>query len=203
MNNSDVIISVDPGQSTLGTLNPEITARIIRSRRGEERKERTCRQRLEMLFAVSGPTATGRSVGLLAVRMLFGALLIYSGMMAGGGEQLSAIAAGDFSGLPLSLPAIVEIVVGSMLCLGLLTRLTASAAAVWFAVRFGIDAAQGLLSQTWGLYALVCGLLAWFGAGRLSLDLLLRSSLHRAWRRRRRRLSDRRLSYAAYRYSSR
>lgn len=193
------VISVNPGKSSMGELNPEATARAIRNRlmRSETSPAVSLKHRLNAIFAVGGINGMSRPVTLLFVRMLAGALLLVSGMMMGFGGQLPAEAGMPFE---MSASSLILIVAGAILCLGMLTRPGMACMALYFMVVCGIGISRGSFLSADAMYAMTGIVFAVAGAGRHSVDDIMAGNIFRLYRRKRRRIAERRLSYEAFRY---
>lgn len=189
------IISVDPAQNTLGALHPEVVERIAR-KVNVDTPTVSKQTWLNMVFACSTPGVVRNSRTMLLLRLCFAALLIVSGAFILVGEIYSPLA-----GYDSTLYAGIEIAIGSMLALGLLTRFAMIAAVAGFGFMSYLSISAGVFD----MQSLLCcfASLAFFllGAGRYSADFLLRKAIIlNAARRRRQRRADR-LTYKAYRMS--
>lgn len=195
------VISVNPAQSTIGDLNPDATARILRSRMIERSIDNpSFKKVLNAAFALGGSRGISNGVSLLLLRSLAGILLLLSGVSAaiGGvipfGEVLESV---QFVASPL---AILQIAAGCALCLGMLTRLVLSGIAAAAAAMFFAGLSSGAFLQPEAMLTVVSLVFAITGAGTHSVDALLRSSIFRVHCTRVRRKAERRLSYEAFRY---
>lgn len=197
MNFTD-IISVDPGQKTLGSLHPEITDTILRnSVLGVKNESTHSYGLLGVFFAAATPGSRRYGLCILLLRMLFATIVIVAGSFILYGE-ISAPA------IPLApqVYAIALIVIGSMLAVGFLSRI---ATLTGFA-GFAYIAVSAIFMGVFNISALMLcmGSLAFLmlGTGRYSLDFFIRKSIHNRSVNRRRKIAERRLTYQAYRYAS-
>lgn len=182
------IISVNPGKTTLGNLNPEATARMVLRRRVMHRQSsrvNLLRRRISLIFGIKGRFSTKRTVQLLLTRLAFAGLLV-------------GIALTRFEGA-METSAIV---LASLISVGLFCRISNLAVASWagsLAVMAGI---AGEFETTSTAVAIIAAALAYSGPGKYSIDAILRHALFRSLNRRiSRRLAARRLSYRAYQFS--
>lgn len=131
---------------------------------------------------------------MLFCRLLFSALLIISGSFILSGEILPSTYIIDSFYLGLG-----EIIAGSMLALGLLSRFVMGSATLFF----GYVAIISIMSGIFDMQALLCCMssLVFFimGAGKYSCDFLIRKSILLRSIRHQKKIREQRLSYRAYR----
>lgn len=183
--NATNIISVNPSKATLGSLHPEITARIAAS----SRRSSLAAGRASALTAKALFGSTGSAEGVLTIaRILFGIFL-----MASGGISLAA---------GISTEGIATAVAGLLLTAGLLTRISMFVAMALFAIESIAAIATASFPEAALLSFMASLIFAITGAGRYSADALLLRAIRRHIRRRalRRRTlqAQHSLSYRAY-----
>lgn len=194
MNLSD-IISVDPAKKTLGALHPDTACRILRRSRIYNNIAKPAKKKtLDFLFASLAPGVDKFGGYMLLFRSLFAAMLIVSGSFIIVGEieaQESLIPDFDF--------AVAEIISGTLIALGLLTRFASFATTMMFgalsivSILSGIFNLQAMMSLFGSLVFLI------FGAGKFSCDFLLRKAIINKASAKRRKIENERLSYKAFR----
>lgn len=195
--NTAKTISVNPVDKTLGALHPEATIRLFDTNVNSlsETKERNNKNVLQFLFASSAPGVKRFGIYMLIFRVLFASILIGSGVLILTQTFLSSQTLG-INNLYLGIG---EIVCGSMLALGLLSRL----ATLSMTALFGYLSVMPLISGSLDMQSLLCfmGSLLFFtlGSGKFSFDYLIKKALvlNSIYRRRKRR--EERLSYRAFR----
>lgn len=199
------VISIDPGKSTLGDLNPAATARTLRYRvlNREAQASASFKHVLNSIFAIGNAgRAQSKGVSLMLVRMLVGTILLFCGLSEGFGGVLPTPEVLQSAGFVPSLETVALLMTGTSLCLGLFTRIMLLASAVCFGIVFGEGIAACEFMQTAALMFALSLVFAVKGPGRLSMDALIRRSLYSAHRNRARRRAARRLSYEAFRYQN-
>lgn len=190
MNTSGILtISVNPAESTIGSLHPEACVNSLRRRVDMEGANLARRKTGGLLRALFGATsiAPSWSIILLTVRVAFSAFLLYCGI----------------SGLSESLvESVAEISIAALLLPGLATRFFMSASAVAFGLMSGMVFEAGMIPVTFLIIAGISLLLAIAGPGRYSMDAILRRKIFRKIRRyETRKLMENRFSYKAYQYA--
>ncbi len=192
------ILSVDPGQYTLGTLHKDIAGKILRNA-GITRDNEPSHSKY-MLNLISVSAAPGRlryGFCILMFRLMFAAILIMSGSFILSGEINTPTTL-----LPANVFAITEITIGSMLALGFLSR----GAMIASFLCFGAIAITKITAGIFSVSSLMMCMSSFFflilGSGKLSCDFLIRKAIILHNRRRRRRLVAQRMSYRAYRVSN-
>lgn len=200
------VLSVDPGEKTLGALHPEVSACLAKGTRAVDTHHDSLTQdTVDFLTAVRHPSAMRLGGALLLLRCLFGAMLIVSGAFAIDPEAFGVAMSQGVAGLEPFALALAQIVAGSLLCLGCGVRLTSIVMAAVFGAAAFNSLAQG--AAVMGLEMMLCFgcvVFAVLGGGRISVDGLVYKSV-RSWRARRNdpsRLAAKRLSYEAFKYSA-
>lgn len=188
---SDVkIISVHPAEKTLGSLHPEVMERMKRVARFKVlsyKSEQKLRRRVDFFFAIKGRMLNTVSCKLAVIRCLAAVLVAGSPFIG-------------FTGV-LSPLSIVIIALGVMLAAGFLTRFVSLGIAGIMAYDFIVNfvPSDPDITIIFGMIPFIG--LALLGAGKLSLDALMRHRIYRCLtRRRERRLAAVRMSYNAYGY---
>ncbi len=195
------VISVNPATSTLGDLNPGATARILRSRVLEREADKpSFKKVLDGVFALGGDKSRSKSVSMMLIRSVVGALLVVSGLASGFGGMVPSSEVMQGASFYPSLMAVLQIVAGVSLCLGLLTRVTLSVVALIAGIAFAAGLTSGVFMQTAALTAALSMVFAMVGPGVNSLDSQLRGAAFNAYRTHIRRKVARRLSYEAFRF---
>lgn len=190
------IISVNPGKMTLGALHPEATEKLIRSSAKMLSTPATTKNGfLNFVFASSTPGVGRFGSYMLICRLLFSALLIVSGAFILSGE----INAPAVPFIPFYF-AIAELVAGSMIGLGLLTRIASFSCGLLFAYLSVMSILSGIFDMTNLILTFSCVAFAMFGGGKFSVDFLIRKGLINHAIRKRQKMEQNRLSYKAYRY---
>lgn len=178
MSDTDVL-SVNPGKTTLGDLNPDACLSMFRNR-VLNRLSRQARTRDRDILGVRTPGGTRRNATLLAMRVAFGALLIAGGCMSVSVDHLDATGVVDYIALAENATYILEIVAGGVLLTGFLTRILMVAAACGFAAIAISAAMAGVFDQCSVMCALVCMMFALSGPGKISIDRVIANSIDRA-----------------------
>lgn len=195
------VISVNPAKSTLGDLNPGATARILRSRVLEQEAEiPSFKKAINGLFALGNVRGASRSVSLMLVRSLVGAILILSGISSSFGGVLPFGSGLETAHFAFSTLGVLQIVAGSVLCLGLFTRIALAVVGVVSGIMFVAGLFSGEFLQPQAMLLAITAVFALVGPGAHSVDSTIRASLYKAYRNRVRRKAERRLSYEAFRY---
>lgn len=195
MNIADTI-SVNPVSKTLGALHPEAAARFFNTNTSDAvKKAKSSRQTVSgILFASSTPSVNHFGATILLLRLLFSTILIVSGSLILSGEIFAPTEMINAEYLGLG-----EIIAGSMLALGFLSRVAMGISTG----LFGYIAAMAIMSGVFDMQALLCcmGSLVFLvmGTGKYSCDFLLRKTIILQARRRQKRIREQRLSYRAYR----
>lgn len=187
MNASATVISVNPGKSTVGQLNPEAAVRRLRNLRCDAVPAKTLERRraLKFLFGLGSRRDLRHSGRLLLWRVAFAALLLVAFFAPG---------------YAVASPAWILPAMAVSLLSGLFQRVAMTAASLWFTyLAVSLLAAAGTLDMVAAFCAMISGMMAVAGPGRWSLDMILRRRLHRLIvpLNRRRRQASRRLSYKA------
>ncbi|MDE5843198.1 MAG: hypothetical protein K2H35_05630 [Muribaculaceae bacterium] len=189
MNKSGILtISVNPAESTIGSLHPEVYVNRVRRNFDLEGARVARRKSGTFLRTIFGATSiSGKwSILLLIARVLFGGFMIYDGISA--------------AGTPLT--AIISIIIGVLLIIGLSTRLVMTATAIGFGIIAGMAIEAGGLPITTIAIAAASAVMAIAGPGRYSSDAMIRRNIFRKIRRyETRKLMDNRFSYRAYQYA--
>ncbi|MDE6796163.1 MAG: DoxX family protein [Muribaculaceae bacterium] len=191
-------ISVNPVSKTLGALHfrPETALNFLSSESAKSLKQKRTEKNSfsKFLFASSSPSVKGFGKSMLVFRLLFSALLIVSGSFILSGEISATTNLIEAQYLGLG-----EIIIGSMLALGFLSRFAMGVSTVFF----GYIAAMSIMSGVFDAQALMwcLGSLVFLtmGTGKYSSDFLIRKAIVLRSRRRERELRENRLSYRAFR----
>lgn len=200
--NASNVISIDPGQKTLGTLNMSgaptfLRKQIITEQPVEKRGKRVL---LNTLFARCGITSGTRSLRLVIMRVVFAGLLAICGVMR--------LTNAEEVVYDMSLPHIASIimfVVAGSLAAGLLVRpVSAIATLLWIALGVMQLLVGEFVPEIW-FCAFGTLVFAVSGAGRYGLDGLIRHLLSRERReaKSRSKLAAKRMSYEAFKYANR
>lgn len=189
-------ISVNPVSKTLGALNPEATINFIHTHQIETLSKRKASKssRSALLFASSTPGSKDYGVAMLLLRLLFSALLIVSGSFIISGEISSPV-----NLINTQYFGLAEIIAGTMLALGLMSRIAMTASTIFF----GYISYTAIMTGIFDMQALLCcltsGVFMVLGAGKYSSDFLIRKAMILRRRRRQKQLCEERLSYRAFR----
>lgn len=198
------VLSVDPGEKTLGALHPEAAACLAAgSRIIAPRESSICTDTLSFLTAVRHPSMLRMGFSLLLLRCLFGAALIVGGAYA---IDPQAFAADLSQGTAFSNHwlALVQIAAGSLVCLGFSTRLVCLALAAVCGTLTFTALESGTAFEPYALPLFGALVFAVMGPGCISFDCLVQKGINK-WRQHRNdpaRLAAKRLSYEAFKYSS-
>ena len=188
------VISVNPGQKTLGALHPEVLAR---RRIDISAAKNNAAKTLNLIFAVKEAKGNRRSMLLLVARIIVGFLFILSGYagLTQGLAPVSYIQPHEYG--------IIMIVLGSMLGVGLFTRPVFLLGFLAWATASVVQAISGVISMESCLWAACSMIFCFTGAGRWSLDMALRHIVYTTFfgRRRETRQARQRLSYKAFSYN--
>lgn len=188
MYNSD-ILSVDPGRNTLGALYPEMDSSLILK---EESCIQTKEKEMDESKKLSSPlltlSANAKAIYVMLLRWALGAVMIISGSLILSGVIKSQVVSSD-------VYAIIEIAAGTLLALGLLTRISMGAAALGFAAVAAISTFNGIFCPEAMMCCLSCLVFVIFGSGKYSADSLI----HKAMKTRASRRRATPLNYRAFR----
>lgn len=196
MNNSDTL-SVNPGRTTLGALHPEFSTSFLRGTITTSHAETDCHKTLNILFGANTLHSNSRGAAMLLLRWALSALLIVSGSFILSGEILSPVSYIN----PLAY-AVFEITAGTLLAVGVLTRIAMGAAALGFAVVATLSVIHGVFNLEALMCCLACMVFLIFGAGKFSGDFLIRKSILNQYAKRKRRIATGKMSYRAFRYAN-
>lgn len=196
--NISEIISVDPAQKTLGYLHYEFTGRLLRNS-GIARNNEPSHSKylLNLIFASSSPGGWKYGICLLILRLFFAAIMIVSGSFILSGEINAPTTL-----IHPEIYAISQIVIGGMLALGFFSRFAMLAGFSGYAYIATCKIISGIFSISSLTLCMACLIFFILGTGRLSLDFLIRTTILRHTRCRRRKLAKRRMSYKAIHYAS-
>lgn len=186
-------ITVNPGRTTLGALNSEESIGFVRTASQIAAAPALPKSKTlaSILFSAHAPGAARFGAIMLAVRVLFGAMLMTSGIL-----MLTGRMAYPHDMVAPEVLAIGEIAVGSLLAVGLLTRPAMLVATAVFTAAAVSALILGTFDQALLLKALCSAAFMMLGAGRYSLDGLVRRLGTRLAVRRRR--ARRALTYRSY-----
>ncbi len=192
------VLSVDPSRLTLGALHPEAAKRILRSNVISRSREKCGKlSLLNMFFACLAP-GIGRFGGyMLLFRVLFASLLAVAGAL---------ILTGDYEVSHIIFPvkefAVFLLTVSAMIAIGFLTRIaSATSTAVFAIISIGTAATGAFDMQAW-LSLFGCMLFLYLGAGRYSVDFIIRKTLITSAIIKKQKNKKQRLSYKAYHVAS-
>lgn len=197
MNFTDVI-SVDPGQMTLGSLHPAKSGNPLENSAVPAAHQAAgTDDAWNVVFASATPHSNRYGICILMLRFLFAAVMIVAGSFILTGQINSS-----FTLFPTDIYAVTMIVFGGMLALGFLSRLAmlGGTAIFGFAVFHTIMA--GLFNMSFIMLCLGCLVFLMLGNGRFSIDGFIRQSIRRHQIRRRKKIAANRLTYRAYRYAN-
>lgn len=187
------VVSVNPAGETLGSLNKETAINILRVKEMVPSAPRTdgFKRFVDFIFGNKTTLAKKWQWRLLLTRGICGAIMI--------GYGIGILAADIVSGSLL-------ISAGALAILGLFDRVTALSVAGYFIYLATESISAGQIDWILALPLLASLPGVFFGAGRISSDFLIRKSLLRFHRkhkeRRERKLSEKKLSYQAFRFSA-
>lgn len=194
MNITD-ILSVDPGQNTLGSLHKDIAGTILRnSGIVRENEHSSSTYLLNLIFASAAPGGMRYGLCLLTFRVMFAAILIVSGSFILTGEIVRSV---PF--ISTEIFAMGEIVVGSLLFLGLFTRFAMLTALSGFGTIAVFNIMSGVFNMSSLMLCMTSFIFLILGSGKLSCDFLIRKAIIKHVARKRRKLIANRMSYRAYR----
>lgn len=186
-------ISINPVDKTLGALNPAAAARFVREHTAPVKSTSNKKGVLDFCFATSAPGMKRFGKQMLLFRSMFATLLIISGSFLVSGEIVST---SDL--LTSTTLGIAEIVMGSMLVLGFLSRYAMMASTVLFGIFAGTSIANGVFDTSALLFCLGSMVFMIVGTGKFSADFLIKKALiTRAITHRHQQRADR-LTYRAY-----
>ncbi|MDE6670529.1 MAG: DoxX family protein [Muribaculaceae bacterium] len=195
------VLSVNPGTSTLGSLNPELASALACSSRAiGNRSDSLVDDTVDFFTAVRHPSAMRLGTALLMLRVAFGALLIVTGCFA----IPSLYTLDSIAALQPYWEGVLQVAIGSLLCLGFGARIASLAGMAVFGTIATMAIMAGELPQTDILYTFGCFTFFILGAGRISVDGLIRKQavIMRQRRKDPARLAKKRLSYQAFQYTS-
>lgn len=193
MNITD-ILSVDPGQNTLGSLHKDIAGTILRnSGIVRDNVHSNSSYSLNLIFASATPGGMRYGLCLLIFRAMFAAILIVSGSFILSGEIVRQVPL-----IPIEIFAIGEITVGCLLFLGLLTRFTMLTALVGFGMIAVFNIMNGIFNMSSLMLCMTSFIFLILGSGKLSCDFLIRKAIISRDNKKRRKLISDRMSYRAY-----
>lgn len=197
------VISVNPGQNTLGALNPENFVNKTRENLRytsdlyekveagamSSHKKFGIKKRLNFFFGINSETGVKTSAKLLVSRVLFAAYLISWSLLS-------------LSSVPVEVVC-AYLVVGGLLLIGLFSRVATfcgfMASSAFVAMQF-IN--NGILNESLSLLAISCLVFSLLGPGRISVDSFLRKKIFRISKlvaiKKSRRIAEDRLSYKAF-----
>lgn len=193
MNITD-ILSVDPGQNTLGSLHKDIAGTILRnSGIVRDNVHSNSSYSLNLIFASATPGGMRYGLCLLIFRAMFAAILIVSGSFILSGEIVRQVPL-----IPIEIFAIGEITIGCFLFLGLLTRFTMLTALVGFGMIAVFNIMNGIFNMSSLMLCMTSFIFLILGSGKLSFDFLIRKAIISRDNKKRRKLISDRMSYRAY-----
>lgn len=193
MNITD-IISVDPGQNTLGALHKNITGKILRNSGITRNNEPSSTSYfLTLIFASAAPGGMRYGLCMFVFRAMFAAILIVSGSFILSGEIVRTIPI-----IPIEIFAISEIVIGALLFLGFLSRFTMLTALVGFGIIATVNVINGVFNMSSLMLCMTSFIFLILGSGKISCDFLIRKAIVRQCSRRRSKMVADRMSYRAY-----
>lgn len=193
MNITD-ILSVDPGQNTLGSLHKDIAGTILRnSGIVRDNVHSNSSYSLNLIFASATPGGMRYGLCLLIFRAMFAAILIVSGSFILSGEIVRQVPL-----IPIEIFAIGEITIGCLLFLGLLTRFTMLTALVGFGMIAVFNIMNGIFNMSSLMLCMTSFIFLILGSGKLSCDFLIRKAIISRDNKKRRKLISDRMSYRAY-----
>lgn len=195
MNNSD-IISVNPGQNTLGSLRSEFSNHTLRYSINATLDGVVVDK--DLVNFVFGSSSVFRRKGLtvLMIRILLSVIIIFSGCYILN-EEMSL----STSIFTTNTYAISQIILGGMLAIGFLTRFATFAGFAGFGYMTINAVNAGVFNSLSLVICLLCLAFIFLGAGKYSADFLIRKIILTYPHRRRSKIAEHRLSYRAYRYS--
>ena len=180
-------ISVNPGKTTLGHVE-STNSSILRANIINRETQASHIDLLSLLFPTTSAGINEFKKYALPLRTLFATILIVGGL--------------TLAQTGINPPfAILEIVFGSMLALGFLTRPAMACASVYFAVVTALSIRAGQPDLTALSLIFGCALFFALGSGKYSLDMLIRSMIKRHQRNAAIRRSANALGYKAFHYA--
>lgn len=195
------VLSINPGTSTLGSLNPELASALASSSSViGNRSDTLIDDTVNFFTAVRHPSAMRLGTALLMLRVAFGVLLIVTGCLA----IPSLYTLNSIADLQPYWEGVLQVAIGSLLCLGFSARIASLAGMALFGTIAATAIMAGAFPQTEILYTFGCFTFFTLGAGRISVDGLIRKYIIIARKRRKdpARLAKKRLSYQAFQYTS-
>lgn len=188
------VLSVDPGRITLGALHPEAAGRIIRTKvLSPVYKQHDSRNRLNIALACTTPGVNLYGSYILLLRVLFASLLIVSGALILDNEIIAPENIMDNK-----IFAWGEIIAGAMLATGLFSRFAMMASAVVFCIIAVKSTIGGEFDMQSIACFIGCAIFLIAGAGKYSLDFLIRKAIIDYALRKRRKMKKDRMSFKAY-----
>lgn len=188
------VISINPSQTTLGSLQPEVVEKLLRVRKSGVAVKRASRSKgfLDFVWGVN-PSSTRRVSGkMFAVRAMMGAYFVVLSLM-------------NFSGVA-ELGNCVMFALGVSLILGFFQRLVTFAGACWFGYFAVMAALGGIIDNSMLMSAIGCMAMAILGPARYSLDMLMRNVWRKSMKKHRiqkeQKARTRRMSYKAMHYAA-
>ena len=163
------VISVDPGAKTLGELRvgENRLSRIIRRLSGPGKKVTApFRYTLNLLFVINRCVNTRFSGKMMLMRHLCGGLFIVMTLVP---MSIPDIMAANFT-----TDAIVLTAVGISIILGLFSRMTTLAGAVWFGILFSRSREKYEPDMTCAAIMMVMAIFSVLGPGLYSMDRYIR-----------------------------
>lgn len=188
------VISINPSQTTLGSLQPEVAERLLRVRKAGVATKRTGGSKgfLDFVWGVN-PSSTRRVSGkMFAVRAMMGAYFVVISVM-------------NFTGVA-ELGNCVMFALGVSMILGFFQRLVSFGGACWFGY-FAVKAALvGVVDNMDIMLSLCCMAMSILGPARYSVDMLMRNVWRKSLKKRRinkeQKARTRRMSYKAMHYAA-
>ena len=192
--NTTKTISVEPAKITLAELkNKEKAAQFLRASILQKENQKTEKISLVNIFFPTKQMANEALVKFsVPLRTIFSAILIISG--------LSFFENSNYLISSYSCVAILEIIFGVFLAIGLLSRIVMAASSIMFVLCGIISLRSGYSDIT--AFALMFGSVLFFimGAGKYSCDTLIRRNIKKFLVNKKRKAQEERLSYKAFSY---
>lgn len=194
MNIADTI-SVNPVSKTLGALHPEAAVRYFNTYAADNsRQKKTAKKSFsKFFFASSAPSVNRFGATVLLFRFLFATIFIISGSFILSGNLQAPV---DFIS-PLYF-GLGEIIVGSLLAIGLLSRIAMLTATCVFGYLSVIDIMAGYFDIQTLMLCFGSLVFLTIGTGKYSCDFLIRKAMVIRAKRKQKELREHRLSYRAY-----
>lgn len=170
MNTDGYVVRVNPGVSTLGSLNPDLESIGLRKRINIKATNVVRAKSGATLRLLFGPMSrrSNYARAQLATRMLFGIMMILNGFIIGS-EPLQAF----------SLLSLFSIGIGTMLICGLFTRISMLASTIVFA-SLAVSGIITGITPGWEItIAILSFTFALIGPGYYSADSRLRHNIFR------------------------